>query len=109
LEGKWGVRAYQTEEMKGKEGSGDPEGQEGKSGLALSGSGLARSEEKCFFADVVVYLRWGTSHKKDHVATFILLRHRPHRKWKINIQPHLQHTMSQRVTKQGRFHRANTS
>jgi len=28
LEGKWGVRAHQTQEMKGKEGSGDLEGRE---------------------------------------------------------------------------------
>jgi len=53
LEGKWGVRAHQTQEMKGKEGSGDPEGGEAKSGLASSGRGLDTSGEKGFFADVV--------------------------------------------------------
>jgi len=37
--------------MKGKEGSGDPEGREAKSGLASSGSGLDTSSEKGFFAD----------------------------------------------------------
>jgi len=51
LEGKWGVRAHQTQEMKGKEDSGDPEGQEAKSGLASSGRGLDTSGEKGFFAD----------------------------------------------------------
>jgi len=50
LEGKWGVRAHQTQEMKGKEGSGDQEGREAKSGLASSGRGLATSGEKGFFA-----------------------------------------------------------
>jgi len=40
LEGKWGVRAHWMQEMKGKEGSGDPEGQEAKSGLASSRRGL---------------------------------------------------------------------
>ena len=53
LEGKWGVRAHQTQEMKGKEGSGDPEGREAKSGLASSGRGLDTSGEKGFFADVI--------------------------------------------------------
>jgi len=38
--------------MKGKEGSGDPEGREAKSGLASSGCGLDTSAEKGFFADV---------------------------------------------------------
>jgi len=37
--------------MKGKEGSGDPEGREAKSRLALSGRGLDTSGEKGFFAD----------------------------------------------------------
>jgi len=54
LEGKWGVRAHQTQEMKGKEGSGDPEGREAKSGLASSGPGLDTSGEKGFFADVKI-------------------------------------------------------
>jgi len=52
LEGKWGVRAHQMQEMKGKEGSGDPEGREAKSGLASSPRGLDTSGEKGFFADV---------------------------------------------------------
>jgi len=39
------------EEMKGKEGSGDPEGREAKSGLASSGRGLDTSVETGFFAD----------------------------------------------------------
>ena len=51
LEGKWGVRAHQTQEMKGKEGSGDPQGGEAKSGLASSGRGLDTSGEKGFLAD----------------------------------------------------------
>jgi len=38
--------------MKGKEGSGDQEGREAKSGLASSGRGLDMSSEKGFFADV---------------------------------------------------------
>jgi len=52
LEVKWGVRAHQTQEMKGKEGSGDPEGREAKSGLASSGRGLDTSSKKGFLADV---------------------------------------------------------
>ena len=52
LEGKWSVRAHQTQEMKGKEGSGDPEGWEAKSGLPSSGRGLNTSGEKAFFAPV---------------------------------------------------------
>ena len=52
LEGKWGVRVHQTKEMKGKEGSGDPEGREANRGLASSGRGLDMSSEKGFFADV---------------------------------------------------------
>ena len=51
MEGKWGVRAHQTQEMKGKEGSGDPEGREAKSGLSSSGPGLDTSGEQGFFAD----------------------------------------------------------
>ena len=39
--------------MKGKEGSGDPEGREAKSGLASSGRGLDTSGEKAFFADAL--------------------------------------------------------
>jgi len=39
--------------MKGKEGSGDPEGQEAKSGLASSGRALDTSREKGFFANVL--------------------------------------------------------
>ena len=52
MEGKWGVRAHQTHEMKGKEGSGDPEGREAKSGLASSGRGFDTSGEKGLFPDV---------------------------------------------------------
>ena len=51
LEGKWGVRAHQTQEMKSKEGSGVPEGREAKSGLPSSGRGLDTSVENGFFAD----------------------------------------------------------
>ena len=40
------------QEMKGKEGSGDPEGREAKRGLASSGRRLDTSGEKAFFADV---------------------------------------------------------
>jgi len=39
--------------MKGKEGLGDPEGREAKSGLASSGRGLDTSGEKGCFADNV--------------------------------------------------------
>jgi len=52
VEGKWGVRVHQTQEMKGKEGMGDPEGPDAKSGRYSSGSGLCPSGEKGFFADV---------------------------------------------------------
>ena len=65
MEGKWGVRADQTQEMKGKEGSGDPEGREAKSGLASSGRRLDRSGEKGFFADdrtIVIVLSNTTIH-----------------------------------------------
>jgi len=51
VEGKWAVRVHQTQEMKGKEGTGDPGGQETKSGCYSSGSGLCPSGEKAFFAD----------------------------------------------------------
>jgi len=54
LEGKLGVRAHQTQEMKGKEGSGDPEGLEAKSGLASPGRRLDTSGEKGFFADAAL-------------------------------------------------------
>jgi len=40
--------------MKGKEGSGDPEGQEAKSGLASSRGRLDMCGEKGFFADAVI-------------------------------------------------------
>jgi len=48
LEGKWGVRVHQTQEMKGKEGSGDLAGREAKSGLASSGHGLDTPGKKAF-------------------------------------------------------------
>jgi len=50
--GKWGVWVHQTQEMKGREGTGDLGGQDAKSGRYSSGSGLCPSGEKCFFADV---------------------------------------------------------
>jgi len=53
--GKWGVRVHQTQEMKGKEGTGDPGGQDAKSGRYSPGSGLRPSGEKCFFADVPLH------------------------------------------------------
>jgi len=52
LEGKCSVQAHQTPEMKRKEGTGDLEGREAKSGLASSGRELDTSAEKGFFADV---------------------------------------------------------
>jgi len=52
VEGKWGFRVHQTQEMKGKEGTGDPGGPDAKSGRYSSGSGLCPSGEKGFFADV---------------------------------------------------------
>ena len=51
MEGKWGVRVHQTQEMKGKEGTGDPGGPDAKSGRYLSRSRLCPSGEKGFFAD----------------------------------------------------------
>ena len=42
---------HQTQEMKGKEGTGDPGGPDAKSGRYSSGSGLCPSGEKGFFAD----------------------------------------------------------
>jgi len=56
MEGKWGVWVHQTQEMKGKEGTGYPGGQDAQSGRYSSGSGLCPSGEKGFFADVS-YLR----------------------------------------------------
>jgi len=54
VEAKWGVREHQTQETKGKEGSGDPAGREAKSGLASSGRGLDMSGEQGFFADAAL-------------------------------------------------------
>ena len=54
MEGKLGVRVHQTQEMKGKNGTGDPGGQDAKSGRYSSGSGLCPSREKGFFADVLL-------------------------------------------------------
>jgi len=51
VEGQWGVRVHQTQEMKSKEGTGDPGGPDAKSGRYSSGSGLCPSGEKGFFAD----------------------------------------------------------
>jgi len=48
LEGKRGVRLHQTQEMKGNEGSGEPEGRVAKSGMASSGHRLDMSREKGF-------------------------------------------------------------
>jgi len=62
---KWGVRAHQTQEMKGKEGSGDLEGREAKSGLASSGRGLDTSGEKGFFADAKVMPPASPHHGKN--------------------------------------------
>ena len=56
FEGKWGVRADQTQEMKGKEGSDNSEGQEAKSGLALSRRRLDTSGENPFFPDILLFL-----------------------------------------------------
>jgi len=55
VEGKWGVRVHQKQEIKGKEGTGDPGGPDAKSGRYSSGSGLCPSGEKGFFADVPVH------------------------------------------------------
>jgi len=52
VEGKWDVQVHQMEEMKGKEGMGDPGGPDAKSGRYSSRSGLCPSGEKAFFADV---------------------------------------------------------
>jgi len=51
LEGKWGVRAHQRQEMKGKDGLRGLGGREAKSGLASSGHGRDTLGEKGFFAD----------------------------------------------------------
>ena len=51
--GRWGVRMHQTQEMKGKEGTGDPGGLDTKSGHSSSGSGLCPLGENGFFADDV--------------------------------------------------------
>ena len=55
VEGKWGVRVHQKQEMKGKEGTGDPGGPDAKSGRYSSRSRLCPSGEKGFFADVPVH------------------------------------------------------
>jgi len=51
MEGKWGIQGHQTQEMKGKEGTGDPGGPDAKSGRYSSGSRLCPSGETAFFAD----------------------------------------------------------
>jgi len=58
VEGKWGVRVHQKQEMKGKEGTGDLGRPDSKSGRYSSGSGLCPSGEKAFFADVAKSLRY---------------------------------------------------
>jgi len=55
VEGKWGVWVHQTQEMKGKEGTGDLGGQDAKSGRYSSGTGFCLSGEKPFFADAYYY------------------------------------------------------
>ena len=52
MDAKWAVRVHQTQEMKGKEDTGDPGGADAKSGSYSSGSGLCPSGENGFFADV---------------------------------------------------------
>ena len=52
VEGKWGVRVHQTQEMKDKEGTGDLGGPDAKTGRYSSRSGLCPSGEKGFFADL---------------------------------------------------------
>jgi len=47
--GRVAVRVHQTQEMKGKEGIGDPGGQDAKSGRYSSGGGLCPSGEKRLF------------------------------------------------------------
>jgi len=43
VEGRWGVRAHQTQEMKCKQGTEDPGGPDTKGGCYSSGSGLCTS------------------------------------------------------------------
>ena len=52
MEAKRAVRVYQTQEMKGNEGTGDLGGQDAKSGRYSSRIALQPSREKGFFADV---------------------------------------------------------
>jgi len=65
--------------MKGKEGSGDPEGREAKSGLASSRCGLDTSGEKGFFADVLGH--------PPGLRPLIKEIHRPARSLTINRLP----------------------
>jgi len=53
VEGKWGIRVHQTQEMKATEGTGHPGGPHAKSGRYSSGSGLCPSRETGFFADAL--------------------------------------------------------
>ena len=59
--------------MKGKEGSGDPEGPEAKSGLASSGRGLDTSVEKGFFGDVLAMVFAADAVASSSQAGFNLL------------------------------------
>jgi len=54
VEGKWGVWVHQTQEMKGKEGTGDLGGPDAKSRRYSSGSGLCPSGVEGFFADELI-------------------------------------------------------
>jgi len=62
------------QEMKGKEGTGDPRGQDAKSGPYSSASGLSLSGANGFFADVVRYhLVWCVCLAKSLSSTLMKL------------------------------------
>jgi len=48
VEGKWGVRVHQMQEVKGKEGTGDPGGPDSKRDAIRPEVGSVRPEKKMF-------------------------------------------------------------
>ena len=78
VEGKRGVRVHQTQEMKGKEGTGDPGGADAKSGGFSSGSVLSPSGEKGCFPDgcaisAIVFQPYWHLHCEMHTVLSIMI------------------------------------
>jgi len=97
LERKWPVWAHLRQDIKGKEGSGDLEGQEAQSGLALFGHRLDTSSEKSFFTneDCIscgrpTNLKLFTGYKRGVRVTAC----RGHASGKLPPPPYISHTSS---------------